>query len=99
MDAKQEMILIIAKYCGVKEKLNDGLEVFIYKEGIEKMVDELVYLLPKHVVSKPFNDLKKLLAEMTIELITTKKECRESHLLIRNIEEAKESLKVLNNVC
>tara|TARA_R110001632_G_scaffold27493_2_gene73766 strand:- start:7450 stop:7743 length:294 start_codon:yes stop_codon:yes gene_type:complete len=50
-------------------------------------------------VSKSLNDLKKLLAEMTIELITTEKECKERHLLIRNIEEAKESLKVLNNVC
>ena len=99
MDTKQEMTLIISKYCGVKEKLNDGLEVFIYKEGIEKMVDELVDLLPKNIVSKPLEELKKVLAEMTIELITTKQECRERHLLIRNIEEAKESLKVLNNVC
>ena len=60
MDTKQEMTLIISKYCGVKEKLNDGLEVFIYKEGIEKMVDELVYLLPKHVVSKPLKVLNNV---------------------------------------
>lgn len=51
--------------------------------------------LPIQPVSKPLSDLKKLLAEMTIKLITTEQECRERHLLIRNIEEAKESLKVL----
>tara|TARA_R110002167_G_C12237038_1_gene610450 strand:- start:164 stop:358 length:195 start_codon:yes stop_codon:yes gene_type:complete len=49
-------------------------------------------------VSKPLNELKKLLAEMTIELITTEQDCRKTPLLIRNIEEAKESLKVLNNI-
>ena len=66
MDYKQEMILIISKYCGIKEKLDNGLEVFIYKEGIEKMVDELVNLLPKHNVSgmiEQIDSLKKFNVE------------------------------------
>lgn len=47
------------------------------------------------IVSKPLSKLKKLLAEMTIELITTEQECRERHQLIRNIETAKESINAL----
>lgn len=95
MDAKQEMILIIAKYCGITDNIDNGLEVFIYKKGIGKMVDELVDLLPKNIVSKPLEELKNLLAEMTIELITTKKDCNERQLLLMHIEDAKESLEAL----
>ena len=46
-------------------------------------------------VSKSLNDLKKLLAEMTIKLITTEQDCKEKHQLIRNIETAKESINAL----
>ena len=47
------------------------------------------------IVSKPLSDLKKLLAEMTIELITTEQGCKERYQLIRNIETAKESINAL----
>jgi len=47
------------------------------------------------IVSKPLSDLKKLLAEMTIELITTEQDCGERHKLVSNIEIAKESINAL----
>ena len=51
--------------------------------------------LPIQSVSNPLNDLKNLLAKMTIELITTKKGSNERQLLLMHIEDAKESLKAL----
>jgi hypothetical protein len=95
MDTKQEMILIIAKYCGITDNLDNGLEVFIYKEGIGEMVDELVDLLPKNIVSKPLEELKQILAEKTIKLVTTETDCKENHGLREEIEVLTNSIEAI----
>ena len=66
-----------------------------YMIRMQKIIDNTETELNLHLVSKTLTDLKKLLAEMTIELITTEQECRERHQLIRNIETAKESINAL----
>ena len=77
----------------MEKKIEDLLRHTDLEEWeIEDLTNKFLDLF---LVSKSLSDLKNLLAEMTIELITTEQDCRERHLLIRDIEEAKESLKVL----
>jgi hypothetical protein len=73
----------------------EDIEYTLVDSDIEELSDELIKLFSLDPVSKSLSDLKKLLAEMTIKLITTEQECKEKHQLIRDIETAKESINAL----
>ena len=68
---------------------------FQLKDIAQDTAEQVVNNFALDNVSKPLSDLKKLLAEMTIKLITTKPDCEEKHKLVRDIEIAKESINAL----